>query len=264
MSLKNLNRFYSGLMLPFLILLVSLSILYYILQKKNRLWLMIPVTAILAPVLSLSFRITPQIPATTISLPISPAYWWKNMWEIGFGFDFNTILRTLPFAMFVIILWAIDTVSITTMLEVNRAQEDKEDLDLNSSFIITSIRNMIGGFFGGAQTGALWRSFLIPLSMVQRPVRPASILLGTIGIIAGVTFYPIALLSFPPLVWSVLLYGIFLPFLQVGIKNLRDFRNRYEILLILMFMILGVVYSPILTWVLSLFYEKLVKRKHMI
>lgn len=262
LSLKNLYHFYSGQRLPFLMLFVSLSILFYILRKKNRLWLMIPATAVIAPVLSLSFRITPQIPATTYSLPISPAYWWKNMWEIGFGFDLSTVLKTLPFAMFVIILWAVDTVSITTLLEANRLNSQMEEPDLNTSFLVTSIRNIVGGFFGGAQTGALWRSFLIPLSMVKRPLRPASILLGGIGILAAITYYPIALLSFPPLVWSVLLFGIFLPFLQVGLSNLRCFTNRLEILLILSFLIAGVIYSPILTWILSLFYERLIKRKN--
>jgi hypothetical protein len=260
LSVKNLDHFYSRQRLPFLLLLVSLSIIFYILHKKNKLWLMIPATATIALVLSLSFRFIPQSPATTYSLPISSAYWWKNMWEIGFGLDPITIMKTLPFALFVVVLWAIDTASITTMLEAGQPDGKKEDLDLNTSFLITSIRNMIGGFFGGAQTGALWRSFLIPLSMVQRPIRPASILMGAIGILVGITYYPIALLSFPPLVWSVLLYGIFLPFLVVGMKNLRGFVNRIDIVFILLFMVVGVMFSPIFTWTLSLTYEKLVKR----
>jgi hypothetical protein len=202
----------------------------------------------------------PQSPATTISLPISPAYWWKNMWEIGFSMDPITIIKTLPFALFVIILWAIDTVSITTMLEASHMEGQKEEINLDSSFLITSLRNMIGGFFGGAQTGALWRSFLIPLFMVNRPLRPASILMGALGIIVGITYYPIALLSFPPLVWSVLLYGIFLPFLMVGLRNLRGSQNRMDILVILLSIVVGVMMSPILTWVLALTYEKVVNR----
>jgi hypothetical protein len=182
------------------------------------------------------------------------------MWEIGFGLNPISIMKTLPFALFVVVLWAIDTASITTMLDAGQPEGKKEELDLNTSFLITSIRNMIGGYFGGAQTGALWRSFLIPLSMVQRPIRPASILMGAIGILVGITYYPIALLSFPPLVWSVLLYGIFLPFLVVGMKNLRGFVNRMDMIFILLFMVVGVMFSPIITWTLSLAYEKLVKR----
>jgi hypothetical protein len=84
--------------------------------------------------------------------------------------------------------------------------------------------------------------------------------MGAIGILVGITYYPIALLSFPPLVWSVLLYGIFLPFLVVGMKNLRGFVNRMDMIFILLFMVVGVMFSPIITWTLSLAYEKLVKR----
>jgi hypothetical protein len=260
LSIKNLDRFYTGQRIPFILIIVSLSVIFYILRNKNKLWLMIPATATIALIISLSFGITPQSPATTASLPISPAYWWKNMWEIGYGFDPITILKTLPFAIFVIVLWAIDTVSITTMLEANQSEGQNEELKLDTSFLITSIRNMIGGFFGGAQTGALWRSFLIPLFMVKRPLRPASILMGAIGILVGISYYPIALLSFPPLVWSVLLYGIFLPFLMVGLKNLGGLKNRLDVIVILLFMVVGVILSPILTWVLSLAYEKLVNR----
>ena len=263
LSVKKLDHFYSGQRLPFFLLLVSLSIIFYILHKKNKLWLMIPATATIALILSLSFRFIPQSPATTDSLPISPAYWWKNMWEIGFGLDPITIMKTLPFALFVVILWAIDTASITTMLEASHTENKKEDLDLNTSFLITSIRNMIGGCFGGAQTGALWRSFLIPLSMVRRPMRPASILMGAIGILVGISYYPIALLSFPPLVWSVLLYGIFLPFLVVGLKNLRGLVKQMDIFIILLCMAVGVIFSPIVTWTLCLAYEKLVKRNNL-
>ncbi len=261
LALKNLDRFYSNQRLHLYLLLAGLSLIYYILRNKNKLWLMIPATATIAIVLSLSLRITPQSPATTISPPISPAYWWRNMWEIGFGLDPITILKTIPFAIFVIILWAIDTVSITTMQETSQTEEEKVELNLNASFTITSFRNMIGGFFGGAQTGALWRSFLIPLFMVKRSLRPASILMGALGILVGITYYPIALLSFPPLVWSVLLYGIFLPFLMVGIKNLRGFHKKMDITFILLFVILGVSFSPIVTWILALSYEKLVKHK---
>ena len=260
LSIKNLNQFYLEQRYPLILILISLSILFYFLQKKNKLWLMIPATAIIALVVSLSFRITPQLPTTTSSLPISSAYWWENMWGIGYGLDFATLLKTLPFALFVIILWALDTVSITTMLEASQSEDQQKELNLSTSFLITSIRNMIGGIFGGAGTGALWRSFLIPLFMVQRPLRPASVLMGGIGILVGITYYPIALLSFPPLVWSVLLYGIFLPFLMVGLKNLRGFSHKKDIVLILLIIMLGVFYSPIITWLLSLAYEKLFKR----
>lgn len=52
------------------------------------------------------------------------------------------------------------------------------------------------------------------------PIRSSSILLGILGIIAGITGVPIKILSFPPLIWTVLLFGIFIPFVSLGIKNI--------------------------------------------
>jgi hypothetical protein len=190
----------------------------------------------------------------------NPSYWWNEMWGIGFGLEFMTFLKTIPFAFFVLFLWAIDTISITTMLDSNyQHDEKKEEINLERSFIITSFRNILGGIFGGAQTSALWRSFLIPLFMMKRPLRPASILLGILGIAAGFTAYPIMVLSFPPLIWSVLLFGIFLPFVVVGFRNFRSTKKWMDKTVILVATVFGILISPMLTWVGAILFETIDK-----
>lgn len=256
LSLKNLRTFFLKEQLPLYIILASLTVIYMLLRIWKKIWLIVPSSAIISMLVSIMFGIKPS-KLDSIALPsFDPTYWWNDMWGIGFGFDLITIVKTLPFAFFILILWAIDTVSITTMLDATyEANEKKEELNLNRSIIITAARNMIGSLFGGAQTSALWRSFLIPLFMVKRPLRPASILLGIFGIIAGFTAVPIKVLSFSPLIWSVLLFGIFIPFTIVGLENLKISGHWTRKLAIIIVSSFGVNYSLVLTWIGAILFE---------
>lgn len=261
LSLKNLNNFFGEQQrIPLLLILLILGIAYILLRICKKAWLVIPAAAVISLLVSFAYSIYPE-PIGSIALPsFNPSYWWNEMWGIGFGINVLTILKTLPFAFFVLLLWAIDTVSINAMLEASyQPQEKHEEIDINRSFLITSLRNIIGGFFGGAQTSALWRSFLIPLFLVKRPLRPASILMAVLGILAGFTALPIKVLSFPPLIWSVLLFGIFLPFLVVGMQNLKQTTGTINKAVILTAAAVGIYFSPFLTWIAAILYERLKK-----
>jgi hypothetical protein len=256
LSIKNLYHFFAQNINPFIIILITLTLIYLYLFRRNKVWMIIPASAIISLLLSGAFGILPE-KIERITLPLfRPSYWWNEMWGIGFGIDPFTILKTIPFAFFVLLLWAIDTVSITTMLDANyKPGEHKENLQLESSILVASTRNIVGVIFGGSQTSALWRSFLIPLFMVKRPLRPASILLGILGIIAGFTAIPIKLLSFAPLIWSVLLFGIFLPFTVVGFRNMISSKKRIDKTIIIASAVLGIYSSLIFTWVITTLYE---------
>jgi len=258
LSIKNLYTFFIDRHTPFHILLIILSLIYLILFRMNKAWLIVPIAAVLAVFISYSWDFTPDFTASYTYPSFDPFYWWNQMWGIGFGFDPITILKTIPFAFFVILLWAVDTISINTMLEANASPgEKREEIDLDRSILVASTRNIIGGIFGGAQTSALWRSFLIPLFMIKRPLKPASILLGILGILAGFTSLPVKLLSFSPLIWCVLLFGIFLPFVLVGLTNLCRNRSLSNWTVILASALLGVFISPIITWLSCIIYERI-------
>ena len=98
--------------------------------------------------------------------------------------------------------------------------------------------------------------------MVKRPLRPASVLLGILGIIAGFTALPIKVLSFPPLIWSVLLFGIFLPFVIVGFRNLMTTKNPLHNAAILIFAAAGIWSSLMITWIGAIAYEKMDQSIH--
>jgi hypothetical protein len=258
LSLKNLIRFFNGVSTPFLIIFITLSFIIYFLMKQRRNWLIIPVSAVISLIVPYAFGIRVSL-SSSLSLPtLNPSYWWNEMWGIGYGFQLQNVIRALPFAVFIIILWAVDTVSIRTMLESNYGEETgKPEMNLDRSFLITSLRNIIGGIFGGAQTSALWRSYLIPLSMMRRPLYPSSVLLGVLGCIAGFTGLPVMVLSFPPLIWFVLLFGIFLPFVMVGIQGIMKAKSCWTMILILAFSAIGIFFNPVFTWLGALVSERL-------
>lgn len=262
MSVQKLYIFFNQEEYIFWILIILLVIAYLILICLKRNWLVIPVVSVVAFLVPKLFGTGYEITPVSLNLNLNPFYWWNDMWGIGFGLNGLTILKTIPFAFFVIILWAIDTLSIQTIREGSYAKEEKKErLDIVQSFSIIAIRNIIGSFLGGAQTGSLWRSFLIPLYMVKRPMRKCAVLLGVLGIIASITMIPIQIMSYTPMVWSVLLFGIFMPFAVIALTNTKNVKGARTKTFILIFSIVGITISPIITWIASVLYEKLEGRR---
>ncbi len=262
MSVQKLYIFFNQEEYIFWILIILLVIAYLILICLKRNWMVIPVVSVVAFLVPKLFGTGYEITPVSLNLNLNPFYWWNDMWGIGFGLNGLTILKTIPFAFFVIILWAIDTLSIQTIREGSYAKEEKKErLDIVQSFSIIAIRNIIGSFLGGAQTGSLWRSFLIPLYMVKRPMRKCAVLLGVLGIIASLTMIPIQIMSYTPMVWSVLLFGIFMPFAVIALTNTKNVKGARTKIFILIFSIVGITISPIITWIASVLYEKLEGRR---
>lgn len=258
MSIQKLYAFFDEKKHVFWILTVVLIIVYLILFYFKKNWLVIPVISIFAFIIPELVGTGYMIIPVNLNLNLNPFYWWNDMWGIGFGLNGVTILKTIPFALFIILLWAIDTLSIQAIREGSYGNKEKEEqLDIVQSFTSVAVRNMIGAFFGGAQTGSLWRSFLIPLYMIKRPMRICAVILSVFGIIASLTMIPIQIMSYTPLVWSVLLFGIFMPFTVIALTNIKNTKGLRIKLFILLFSALGIAVSPIITWIASVIYEKL-------
>ena len=93
--------------------------------------------------------------------------------------------------------------------------------------------------------------------MIKRPIKNAAILLGILGILSSLTVIPIQIMAYPPLVWSVLLFGIFMPFTVIAVSYIRIEKKVQTKLAIIIFALLGIVINPIVTWITAVIYEKL-------
>lgn len=259
LSLQKLLLFFRPFFLPVFLILLLLSFSYFLLIKHKKSWLIILFAAVASILLSFvpGYGITPNL---RYGLPnMNPYYWWNELWGIGLGLNVLTILRTIPFALFVVFIWSVDTVSIQTIIYAED-KEQKEKIRIDESFLVASVRNIIGGVCGGAQTSSLWRSFLIPLYTMKRPIRPAAILLGLLGILASITSVPISYFSYTPMVWTVLLFGVFLPFAIIGIKYFIKIEGlKYKVYVVAL-SIIGIAFSPILTGVCGIIIDRMNER----
>ncbi len=262
LAVEKLYSFFQQKSPSFITLVILLSIVYIILFNLKKTYLIIPIAAVISIIIPAVFRLDSDISYTKSELKLSPSYWWNDLWEIGYGLDLRTILTTLPFAVFVIFLWTIDTVSIQVLQENSYQDGDqKQEIDINQSFITVAIRNMTGALFGGAQTSSLWRSFLIPLFMIKRPMRTCAILMGLMGIAFSITSLPISILSYSPLVWSVLLFGIFVPFVVASVINILKSDKHGTKSAMILLSLPGIFINPMITWISSLIYERVIVPK---
>lgn len=239
----------------FITLILIGSILYIVLVRLNAKWLIIPAIAIVSLVISSLFGLTPSFD-TGFGLPIiDPAYWWNHKWGIGFGITLHNFVAAVPFALLVITMWPIDALAVKTLQENSYPPTAKRAiLDMNATFIVVAIRNLVGALLGGAQTAAVWRSFMIPLAVVKRPIGGSALFLGLFGITFAVLGFPIDVSVFPPLVWLVLIFGVFAPLLEIGLSTIRD---STSVFIALICIILGIGINPVIGWSVALLIENM-------
>ena len=205
------------------IIIVTGILLYIGLNKIKLGWLVIPACAVFAMILSLAFGRTPDF-QTGVGFPIiNPSIGWNDKLGTGFGFTMANYIKALPYALFAVILWPLDALAIKAIQDENYPSEaENARFDMDSTYTIVSVRTIIGTFLGGSQTAAIWRSFMIPLSIIRRPIGASALILGLLSVLAGILGSPIDIAIFPPLLWSVLIFGVFVPMLEVGIGTIRN------------------------------------------
>ena len=225
-----------------------------LLRKRKLGWLTVPMVGGMGFLIAAMFGFTPEFSSMPGFPVFQPSLWWMDRWGLGFGLDGRTFLVSLPYTLLVLILWPIDTMSIQAMLSQEQGTENTASRNqLKGAFCLLSVRNLVGALAGGAQTAALWRSFLIPLALVRRPVRGAALLLSVFVIGFAVAGTPIDMAVFPPLVWSVLLFGVFLPMCERGADLLRDTKQGQRNLSVAgMVVAVGLVAGPVFGWLSGL------------
>jgi hypothetical protein len=239
----------------FIILLLTGLAVYLALGKLGSKWLVIPAVSILALLITAIFGFYPEI-KTAAALPIlNPRIWWFDKWGIGWGLTPGNFVKALPFALLAVVMWPTDALAIKTLQEVNYPEKAKKSIfDMTSTFLVVSIRNIAGAILGGSQTSAIWRSFMIPLSIVKRPIGGSALFLGIAGITFGLLGFPLDIAVFPPLIWLVLIFGVFMPLIEIGLGTLRTAAHTQIAALCLL---IGLAVNPVLGWITAVLVENL-------
>lgn len=194
---------------------------------------------------------------TDLGLPIiNPHIWWYEKWGIGYGLTVINFIKALPFAILAIVMWPVDALAVKAIQETNYPKNAKNAIfDMNATYLIVSLRNIIGSILGGAQISAIWRSFMIPLGIVKRPIGASAFILGVIGFLFGILGYPIDIAVFPPLLWIVLIFGVYAPMIEVGLSLLKKSSSAQVATLCI---ITGFTINPILAWIVSVLVENFI------
>lgn len=234
-------------------LLIVGLLLYITLNKLQAKWLTIPACAIGALAISFLYGLCPVL-QTGMGLPIiSPDIWWNDKWGIGWGLNLDNFASALPFALLAVVMWPIDALAIRTLQETNYPKEaQKAVFNMNSTYIVVSLRNIIGAFLGGGQTSAIWRSYMIPLGIVKRPIGASALLLGILAVGFGILGFPIDIAIFPPLLWLVLIFGVFVPLFEVGLNIIRSTAAAQVAAICV---IAGIAVNPVLGWIAAICIE---------
>jgi hypothetical protein len=90
---------------------------------------------------------------------------------------------------------------------------------------------------------------MIPLAVSKRPIGGSALLLGLIGILFALLGSPIDIAIFPPLVYMVLIFGVFTPMLEGGWDGAENVRTLVTAMSCIA---LGVIYSPTIGWGIAL------------
>lgn len=221
-------------------------LLYVFMRRAKIRWLVIPVCVIAALTVSAVFGLFPLISAQ-IGLPVlDPAFWWIHRWGVGYGLSIQNFVSAIPFVILVLTMWPVDALAIQTLQERNYPSTAKRAImNVDDSFILITVRNLAGAVLGGVQTAAVWRSFMIPLAVSKRPIGGSALLLGLIGILFALLGFPVDIAIFPPLVYMVLIFGVFTPMLEGGwecVDNVRTLASAISCIA------LGVIFSPTIGW----------------
>ena len=239
----------------FFSLLLSGTMAYLLLHRFRAKWIVIPTCAAIALIVAAVHGVFPTF-ETEIGLPVlNPAVWWNERWGIGYGLSLRNFLTAIPFATLVMIMWPVDAMAIKAMQETNYPPEARRaHMEINVTFTVVALRNLIGSILGGAQTAAVWRSFMIPLSIIKRPIPGSALFLGVFVIAFGILGPLIDLGTFPPLVWLVLLFGVFVPMLDTGLMQVRKSGTVHVSLICI---VVGVAVHPVLGWGIAMLTENM-------
>lgn len=253
-SLDSLTKWTSTKNDSILIVLITLGVIGYLfLNKMNLKWLMIPLAAVIGILVPAFYKIYPEVKALPAFPILNPKVWWEQMWGLGFGFTTINFIKALPFALLAVVMWPTDGIAIKTIQECNYGEKGKKAVfHMNSTFALASIRNIVGAILGGAQTAAVWRSFMIPLGIVKRPIGGSAFILGICGITFALLGFPIDIAIFPPLIWLVLLFGVYIPLVEIGLNTLKTPAQKQIAAISLL---AGLAINPVIGWVAAIVIE---------
>ena len=233
--------------------LVSLLV-YALLAKLKARWAAIPACTAAGSIVALAMG-APFRFATSPGIPnFNPFYWWgtNTGWMLGLP-TLENFIAVIPFAIIAVVMWPPDALGLIAFQRAGYpAGTEKTLIHIDDTFTVLGIRQIIGSLFGNGILTDPWGTYVIPASTIKRPLAPGQILMGMILIISALSGYLLDIYNFPPVVRIGLIFGVFVPLFEIGMRLLKTARDTQGAAMCLA---TGVFINPVIGWALAMAVE---------
>ncbi|MBS4055182.1 MAG: DUF3360 family protein [Thermaerobacter sp.] len=233
--------------------LVSLLI-YALLTKLQARWAAIPACTAACSIVALALG-APFRFVTSPGIPnFNPFYWWgtNTGWMLGLP-TLENFIAVIPFAIIGVVMWPPDALGLIAFQRAGYpAGTEKAILHIDDTFKALSIRQIIVALFGDAILTDPMGTYVIPASIIKRPLVAGQILAGMLFVISGLSGYLLDIYNFPPVVRIGLMFGVFVPLIEIGMRLLRTVRDAQGAAMCLG---TGLFINPVIGWALAMAME---------
>lgn len=257
-QIKNLFSWANGFDMGYLafIIILAVIVLYAYLEHIQKRWLAIPLGAVLAAILALSFG-APFSFQTTPGIPnMNPAYWWgaETGWQLGLP-TLQHFLAVAPFAVLAVAMWSPDFLGHRVFQQLNYpTKTDKVLMNIDDTMCVAASRQVTGSLLGGGNIASSWGTYIIPASIARRPIPAGAVLTGVFCIVAAIWGYPMDLAVWPPVLSVALMVGVFIPLLEAGMQMTREGKTTQSAAIVIFS---SALVNPVFGWSLTVLLDNL-------
>jgi hypothetical protein len=231
----------------FMAMAAAAMIIYALLAKLQARWAAIPACTAVCSIVALAmgapfkFQTAPGFPN------LNPFYWWgaDTGWMLGMP-TLEAFIAVIPFAIIAVVLWPPDAIGLIAFQRAGYpAGTEKALIHIDDTFKALGIRNAVTHFIGSGAISDPWGTYVIPASIIKRPLIAAGILLGVFFLLSGLSGFMMDIYNFPPVVRIGLMVGVFIPLFEIGMRLLKTVRDSMGAALCLA---MGLFTNPVVGW----------------
>jgi hypothetical protein len=241
--------------IPFVVIL-SIIILYALLEHWRKRWLAVPLSCLLGGTLAFAMG-APFEFVTSPGLPhMDPMYWWgdNSGWMLGLP-TVESFVVVLPFAILAVAMWSPDFLGHQVFQKISYPERtEKVQMNIDDTMTSASIRQTFGSLLGGANFASSWGTYIVPAAIAKRPIPAGALLTALFCVVAGIWGYPMDLAIWQPVLCVALVVGVFIPLLEAGMEMTREGKTTQSAAIVVF---ASALVNPAFGWSLTMLLDNL-------
>ncbi|MBS3887288.1 MAG: DUF3360 family protein [Dethiobacter sp.] len=228
-QIRALNAWTTGLGIAYLFTAMAMAamLVYALLAKLQARWAAIPACTAVCAIIALAMGAPFQFQTAPGFPNFNPFYWWgaDTGWMLGMP-TLEQFIAVIPFAIIGVVMWPPDAIGLIAFQRAGYpAGTEKALIHIDDTFKALGVRNIVTNTIGSGVLSDPWGTYVIPASIIKRPLPAAGILLGVFFLLSGISGFMMDLFVFPPVVRIGLMVGVFIPLFEIGMRLLKTARD---------------------------------------